>query len=312
MRAGAGPGAAAVGDGIPLRHPLADLHIYGAQVGVPCFPGDTVDLAVQQYQIIPVVGIIIAFRHHAVRRGQHSGALGCRQVHAGVGIGKGGADLLIIGHRVLQRKGQGFVQCADGIVLLGGGAAVDQLLPLLVGRLSVVALAMVGGKPARRGQGVVHKHFKMTVIASGLPCIACIADDLPLDNTLPGFHSIALQVGIQSAPAVPLGVGAVVNHHKVTVAVVFIGGNHNAVGGCQHIGAFSSVQIVAAVAVVFKAGNVGVIRHGVDKQRAVRGIFQQRQLRRRSGSGRGGGHRFGSFAGRGGFSGLRRGGGRVL
>ena len=117
----------------------------------------------------------------------------------------------------------------------------------------------------------------MAVVAGGLAGVPHIADQLPLCNGLPGLHDGTLQVGIQSAPAVAIG-SAVVDDHKVAVAEMLACLCHNAVGCGQHIGAFSSVQIVAAVAVAFKAGNVGVIRHGVDKQRAVGRILQQRQL----------------------------------
>lgn len=118
----------------------------------------------------------------------------------------------------------------------------------------------------------------MTVIASGLPCTACIADDLPLGNTLPGFHSIALQVGIQSAPAVTLAVRAVVNDHKVAPAVMLGSLHDNTVSRSQYIGAGICAQIITTMAVVLKAGDILVIRYRIDKQRAVVGVLQQRQL----------------------------------
>ena len=130
---------------------------------------------------------------------------------------------------------------------------------------------------------------------------------------LSDFHSIALQVGVQGAPAVTLAVRAVVDDHKVAPAVMLGGLDDNAIGRGQHIGAGGGTQIVTAVAVVLKAGNVLVIRYRIDKQRAVVGVLQQRQLGGVDHSGRClrrcGGRRGLRLSG---FGGLRRGGGGVF
>ena len=87
----------------------------------------------------------------------------------------------------------------------------------------------------------------------------------------------------------------------------------NAIGRGQHIGAGGGTQIVTAVAVAHKAGNVLVIRYRIDKQRAVVGVLQQRQLGGVDHSGgclrRCGGRRGLRLSG---FGGLRRGGGGVF
>ena len=70
----------------------------------------------------------------------------------------------------------------------------------------------------------------MTMVAGGLAGVAYVADDLPLGNMLSDFHSIALQVGVQGAPAVALAVRAVVDDHKVAPAVMLVGLDDNAIG----------------------------------------------------------------------------------
>ena len=148
-----------------------------------------------------------------------------RQVYAGAVLGESAA------HPHIVRKGASgsekttacapWPPSASSIVCMasysfGVDASVNEFLPASSSVGSALSPSpVIGGKPARRGQGVIHIYFKMTLVAGGSAGAAYVADDLPLDNMLSDFHSIALQVGVQGAPAVALAVRAVVDDHKV-------------------------------------------------------------------------------------------------
>lgn len=80
-------------------------------------------------------------------------------------------------------------------------------------------------------------------------------------------------MGVQRAPAQTVGVGTVVDLHKIAPAVMLLRGQHNTVRGGVNLGALGGMQVVAPVAAVHahEAGNIFVLDRA-DKARAVSGV----------------------------------------
>ena len=79
-------------------------------------------------------------------------------------------------------------------------------------------------------------------------------------------------MGVQRDPAQTVGVGTVVDLHKIAPAVMLLRGQHNTVRGGVNLGALGGMQVVAPVAVLGgKAGNIFVLDRA-DKARAVGGV----------------------------------------
>ena len=148
--------------------------------------------------------------------------------------------------------------------------------------------ACVGGKIARLRKDAVCHHLKMAGVAGYVAGVPQIPDDLTGGHGLPGHNGAGLHVGVQRDPAQTVGVGTVVDLHKIAPAVMLLRGQHNTVRGGVNLGALIRAQVVAPVAVLGgKAGNIFVLDRA-DKARAVRSIAQCRQ-------GRGLYHRRGRF-----------------
>ena len=115
-------------------------------------------------------------------------------------------------------------------------------------------------------------HLKMAGVAGSIAGAAHVPDDLPGGHALPDLHGAGLHVGVQRAPAQTVGVGTVVDLHKIAPAVMLLRRQHDAVCGGVNLGAFVSAQVVAAVAVLGgKAGNIFVLDRA-DEPRAVGGV----------------------------------------
>ena len=119
-------------------------------------------------------------------------------------------------------------------------------------------------------------HLKMAGVAGGVPGGTHVPDDLTGGHGLPDLHGAGLHVGVQRDPAQPVGVGTVVDLHKIAPAVMLLRGQYNTVRGGVNLGALGGMQVVAPVAAVLahEAGNVFVL-HRADKARAVGGVTIQ-------------------------------------
>ena len=115
-------------------------------------------------------------------------------------------------------------------------------------------------------------HLKMAGVAGDVPGGTHVPDDLTGGHGLPGHNGAGLHVGVQRAPAQTVGVGTVVDLHKIAPAVMLLRGQHNTVRGGVNLGALGGMQVVAPVAVLGgKAGNIFVLDRA-DKARAVGGV----------------------------------------
>ena len=134
-------------------------------------------------------------------------------------------------------------------------------------------------------------HLKMAGVAGCVAGMPHVPDDLTGGHGLPGHNGAGLHVGVQRDPAQTVGVGTVVDLHKIAPAVMLLRGQHNTVRGGVNLGALGGMQVVAPVAAVLahEAGNVFVL-HRAGKPRTVGGVVQCRQC--------GGGHGCGRLRGR--------------
>ena len=78
----------------------------------------------------------------------------------------------------------------------------------------------------------------MAGVAGCVAGVPQIPDDLPGGHGLPDLHGAGLHMGVQRAPAQTVGVGAVVDLDKITIAVMLLRGQHNTVRGGVNFGAF--------------------------------------------------------------------------
>ena len=81
-------------------------------------------------------------------------------------------------------------------------------------------------------------HLKMAGVAGCVAGVPQIPDNLPGSHGLPDLHGAGLHVGVQRDPAQTVGVGAVVDLHKIAPAVMLLCGKHHAVRSSVNFGAF--------------------------------------------------------------------------
>ena len=90
----------------------------------------------------------------------------------------------------------------------------------------------------------------MARVAGYVAGVPQIPDDLPGGDGLARLYDALLHVGVQCGPAQAVGVGAVVDLDKITIAVMLLRGKHHAIRGGADLGALIRTEVIAAVAVL--------------------------------------------------------------